>query len=90
MDKCMEYDKKSQDYGSRIWYWEDKLNVINLSMPESIEYYYYKLNKAIWRHEWLKNWTVAKEHSYSITYAKKDVNEAKKNLELAKRLWSEK
>jgi len=28
-----------------------------------------------------------REHSYSLTYAKKDVNEAEKNLQLAKRLW---
>ena len=29
-----------------------------------------------------------REHSFSLTYAKKAVNEAEKNLEIAKKLWA--
>jgi len=60
---------------------------INLSMPESLEYYAEKLAKAEEYHEGLKSGKYPKTHGYSVTYAKKAVNEAQKNLELAKRLW---
>lgn len=87
MSKSVEFSKKADDYEARAEYWETKANVINLSMPESIEFYEFKLEKAIKEHEGLKNGTIERRHSYSLTYAKKDVNEAKKNLEIAKKLW---
>lgn len=57
-------------------------------MPESMEYYEYKLEKAKEYHEGLKSGKYERVHSYSLTYAKKDVNEMEKNLELAKKLWA--
>ena len=85
-NKAVEQMNKAEDYQSRIAYWESKTNDINLSMPESIEYYKYKLDKYTAFHTWLKNGTINKEHWYSIVYAKKDQNEAKKNYELAIKL----
>ena len=73
---------------SKAEYWERRANDINLSMPESIEYYQYKLEKAIAEHEGLKNGTIPRGHSFSLTYAKKAVNELEKNLQIAKRLWA--
>jgi hypothetical protein len=40
-------------------------------MPESLEYYEYELEKLKARHEGLKNGTIQREHSFSLTYAKK-------------------
>ena len=57
-------------------------------MPESIEYYEFKLEQAKAKHEGLKNGTIPREHSFSLTYAKKEVNEMAKNLETAKKLWA--
>lgn len=57
-------------------------------MPESVECYEYKLEEAKRRHEGLKNGTIKREHSFSLTYAKKDVNETEKNLATAKKLWA--
>ena len=57
-------------------------------MPDSLEYFEYKLKKAIERHAGLKNGTILKEHSYSLTYANKDVKELKQKVEIAKLLWS--
>ena len=57
-------------------------------MPESIEYYEYKLEEAKIKHGFYKNNPDKREHSFSLTYAKKAVNEAQKNLDLAKRLWA--
>jgi len=81
-----EYDK-AESYESKTAYWEAKAEEVNLSMPESIEFYEYKLEAAKMRHEGLKSGKIQKEHSYSLTYAKKAVNEAQKNLDLARRLW---
>lgn len=88
MNKAVEFSKKAKSYESRIDYWEAKANSINLSMPESLEFYEYKLEQAKAKHEGLKNGTIERSHSFSLTYAKKEVNEAQKNLELSKRLWS--
>lgn len=88
MIKSVEYSKKAETYESRISYWENKANSINLSMPESLEFYEFELEKAKLKHEGLKNGTIERRHSFSLTYAKKEVNEAEKKLKLAKRLWS--
>lgn len=87
MAKSVEFSKVSEEHESKADYWDRKANDINLSMPESIEYYEYKFEEAKERHEGLKSGKYPREHAYSLTYAKKAVNEAEKNLTLAKRLW---
>ena len=87
MGKSVEFADKAKDYEARAAYWESKTGEINLSMPESIEYFEYKLEKATEYHAGLKSGKYELRHSYSVTYAKKEVNQAKKNLDLARRLW---
>lgn len=87
MDKSMELNNKASEQLDRAEYWSTQENKINLSMPESIEYYEHKVEQARVKHEWLKNGTIEKSHSYSLTYAKKELNEATKNLEIAIKLW---
>ncbi|MFC7345961.1 DUF3560 domain-containing protein [Chryseobacterium zhengzhouense] len=88
MGKSVALSAKANAQESKAEYWERKANDINLSMPESIEFYEYKLESAKAKHEGMKNGTVKRSHSMSLQYAKKEVNEALKNLELAKKLWS--
>jgi hypothetical protein len=88
MGKCIEEGKKAEQHESKAQYWESKANEINLSMPESIEYWEYKLEERKERHEGLLSGKYERSHSYSLTYAKKAVNEAQKNLEIAKKLWA--
>tara|TARA_R100000781_G_scaffold113591_1_gene82398 strand:+ start:7599 stop:8519 length:921 start_codon:yes stop_codon:yes gene_type:complete len=87
MRKSIEEDKKADEYRRRAEYWEDKANEVNLSMPESLEFYEYKLEAAKKHHQLLKDKPELRDHSYSLTYAKKAVNEAQKNVELAVKLW---
>jgi hypothetical protein len=87
MSKSVEFSKKAEEYESRVAYWANKASTINLSMPESLEFYEFELEKAKAKHEGLKNGTIEKSHSFSLTYAKKEVNEIEKKLKLAKRLW---
>lgn len=88
MNKSVEFSNIAESYESRVAYWKGKENVINLSMPESLEYYEFKLEGAKLHHEGLKNGTIEKAHSYSLTYAKKEVNELQKKLEMAQKLWA--
>ena len=87
MDKSMELKEKAQQHQYKSEYWESKVDQINLSMPESIEYFEYKLEEAKMRHEGLKDGTIKREHSYSLTYAKKAVNDLENKFKTAKILW---
>ena len=87
MDNAVKHWDAAKEYAERQAYWEAKTEEINLSMPESVEYYEYKLEEAKMHHEGLKNGTIERSHSYSLPYSKKVVNEMTRNFELAKRLW---
>lgn len=85
--KCVEFSKKAESYTSRIEYWESRKDIINLSMPESIEYYEAMLEKATKYHADIKSGKIEKTHSYTLTYANRDKKEAQKNYDLAVKLW---
>lgn len=87
MGKSVEFSNKADAHESKAEYWAKRASDINLSMPESIEYYEYKLEVATEYHQGLKSGKYERSHSFSLTYAKKEVNEAQKNYDLAKRLW---
>lgn len=88
MGKCVEFSKKAEGHESKAEYWESRTNDINLSMPESVDFYTYKLEKAKEHHEGVKSGKYPKDHSFTLTYAKKEVNELEKKLQLAIRLWN--
>lgn len=89
MHKAVEEGKKIEHHESKADYWSKKANDINLSMPESLEYYEYKLEEAKMKHEFFKANPDKREHSFSLTYAKKDVNKFEELLKDAKKLWGE-
>ena len=89
MDKMVELSKVAETYEDRAQYWLEKQNDINLSMPESIDFYAFKLEEAQRKHKFYLENPDKREHSFSLTYAKKAVNEAEKNLQLAQKLWGE-
>lgn len=86
--KYVEYSDKAEEQKARANYWHSKENDINLSMPESIEFYEFKLDEATKLHAEYKSGERKQEHAFSMTYAKKDVNKFKKLLEQAKTLWA--
>lgn len=88
MEKSMEFSKKAETHESKADYWESKAGQINLSMPESVEYYEFELEKAKEYHSGLKSGKYERTHSFSLTYAKKEVNDLEKKYNLAIRLWS--
>lgn len=87
LGKGVELMEKSEAHESKAEYWAKMANKIDLSMPESLEYYQYLLEAAKEKHEGLKNGTIERGHSFSLTYAKKEVNEIEKKIKIAKLLW---
>jgi hypothetical protein len=88
MRNAVEFSDKAEGYASRAEYWNARTEEINLSMPESIEYFEFKLEEAKMKHEGLRHGSIKREHSFSLTYAKKEVNELEKKFAIAKQLWA--
>lgn len=89
MGKSVEFSDKAAEHERVAKYWEKRAETINLSMPESIDFYEHKLEQAKEFHEGVKSGKYPREHAYTLTYAKKAVNEAQKNYELALKLWGD-
>ena len=79
--------EKCEFYESRAEYWEKMAKKIDLSMPESLEFFKTQLAEAKEYHQGLKDGTIERKHGFALTYAKKKVNDLKKKYELAVRLW---
>jgi hypothetical protein len=88
MGKSVEFTDKAEMLESKAEYWESRKNDINLSMPESLEFYAFKIEQAKKHHADLKSGKVARSHSFSLTYANKEVKDLENKLLLAKKLWS--
>lgn len=89
MGKSVEFSDKAAEHERVAKYWEKRANTINLSMPESIDFYEHKLEQAKEYHEGLKSGKYRREHTYAMAYANKAVKEAKKNYDLAVKLWGD-
>lgn len=88
MDKSVELSNKASAHESKSEYWGKRANTINLSMPESVEYYEHRLQELKEEHQKIKDNPDLRQHSFSLTYAKKAVNEHQKLFEIAKKLWA--
>lgn len=87
MEKSVEYSKKAKMHEEKSEYWENRMKDVNLSMPESVEYFEKKLEKAKEAHRFYLENPDKRGHSYSLAYAKKDVNEMQRKYDLAVKLW---
>lgn len=89
MDKSVKELEFAEEKKKKAEYWREKTKEINLSNPESLEYYTFKLQKAKDHHKGLKDGSIPKEHHYSVQYANKEVKDLEKKVNIAKKLWSE-
>lgn len=89
MQNAFKELEKAESYESRIEYWEKKAQEVNLSMPESLEFFQMQLADAEKYHQALKNGTIEKPHSLALSYAKKRCNDIKNKIEIAQTLWGE-
>ena len=87
IEKGMELEDKIKEQQRKAKYWEEKSKQITLAMPESLDYFKFKLEEAEKYHKDLKDGIIEREHAYSLTYAKRSVNDLKKKVEIAEKLW---
>lgn len=86
-EQAFEFSDKAKEQSRKAEYWEKKAKEITLAMPESLEYFNEKLIKAIAFHKMLKENPEKRGHSYSLTYARNDMNDLKKKVQVAEKLW---
>ena len=89
MSNSMDELKKAESYKERTAYWESMAKKIDLSMPESLEFFKMQLEEATEYHKGLKEGSIEKAHSFSLTYAKKKCNDLKKKVDTASVLWED-
>lgn len=87
MDRAVEEMDNAERFKQKAESFERRIGKIDLSMPESLEFFQFKLEEAKSKHQDLKNNPEKREPPLSLTYAKKAVNELAKKVELAQILW---
>ena len=88
MSNAMEEYKKADTYRERTAYWESMANKIDLSMPESLEFFEIQLEEAKEYHQFLKGNPAERPHGMSLSYASKKVKDLKSKHETAVKLWA--
>lgn len=89
MGKSVTESDKAKEYERRAEYWKEKANKIDLSMPDSLEYFEFELEKAKKHHQHLKDNPDARRHSMSLQYANKAVKELEDKVRTAIKLWGD-
>ena len=88
MSNAMEAYKKADTYLERTAYWESMANKIDLSMPESLDFFEAQLEEAEGYHQFLRDNPAERPHGMSLSYASKKVKDLKSKHETAVKLWS--
>lgn len=88
MRKCVELSEKAKEQADKAAYYARMAGKIDLSMPESLEFFEYKVEELKERHAKIKSGEIPRDHAFTLQYSNRDVKEAEKNLALAKRLWA--
>lgn len=88
MNNAMKELDKAESYRERIAYWESMANKIDLSMPESLEFFEIQLEEAKEYHQFLKDNPKERPHGMALSYARRKVNDLKSKHETAMKLWS--
>lgn len=89
MGRGVAEGEKAESHLDKADYWDRKAEDITLDMPESLEHFKELLEAAKEYHEGVKSGKYPREHAYTLTYAKKRVNELKDKVATAEKLWGE-
>ena len=88
MSNAMSELDKAKAYRNHTAYWESMAKKIDLSMPESLEFFAVQLEEAKEYHQFLKDNPSERPHEMSLSYASKKVKDLKSKHETAVKLWS--
>lgn len=89
MDNAVENWNAAKEHSRKAEKLRKRENEINLSMPESVEYYFEKWVEASETHAYLKENPDKRPHSYALQYANKRKNDMKKRYDMAVMLWGD-
>ncbi len=89
MGKSVAESEKAAEYQRRAEYWKERANKIDLSMPDSLEYFEFELEKAKKYHQSLKDNPELRLHGMSLQYANKAVKDLEEKVYLAIKLWGD-
>lgn len=87
MRRAVTLSGKSEELTYKAKKWQKQQNVVDLSMPESLEYFKEKLEQAVEYHEGLKSGKYPRQHSFDVSYANKAVKELRNKVRMANLLW---
>lgn len=87
MGKSVAESEKAKEYERRSEYWKERASKIDLSMPDSLEYFEFELDKAKKYHKFLLDNPEKRPHYMSLQYANKSVKELEEKVNTAIRLW---
>jgi len=87
MGKSVAETEKAKEYERRAEYWSARANKIDLSMPDSLEFFEFELEKARKYHQHLKDNPEQRRHSMSLQYANKAAKDIETKLKIAVKLW---
>ena len=89
MGKSVAESEKAKEYQRRAEYWAERANKIDLSIPDSLEYFEEELRKAKEKHQLLKDKPELRHHSMSLQYANKAVKDLEEKVYTAIILWGD-
>jgi hypothetical protein len=89
MGKSVAESDKAKEYERRAEYWKERASKIDLSMPDSLEFFEFELEKARKKHQYLKDNPDARSHSMSLQYANKAVKDLEDKVRMAIKLWGD-
>lgn len=87
MARSVEQADKAKAHEYKAGYWESRRGDIDLSMPESIEFFTHELEQAVMTHEGMKDGEIERRHSMALQYANKTRKDIEKKLKIAMELW---
>ena len=87
MGKSIAESDKAKEYERRSEYWAERASKIDLSLPDCLEFFEFKLEEAKKKHKFLIDNPDKRPHSMSLQYSNKEVKDLAEKVELSIKLW---
>lgn len=87
MGKSIAESDKAKEYERRAEYWAERASKIDLSLPDCLEFFEFKLEEAKKKHKFLIDNPDKRPHSMSLQYSNKEVKDLAEKVELSIKLW---
>lgn len=89
MGKSVAESEKAKEYERRAEYWAKRASKIDLSLPDCLEFFEFKLEEAKKKHKFLLDNPDKRPHSMSLQYSNKELKDLQEKVGIAIRLWGD-